>query len=59
MNVLCPDLPKFPDNSSVEDIYEACQLYSVKPPSLNADLFETLLKKTDLAADLQASLVRG
>ena len=59
MNVLCPDPPKYPENSSVEDTYEACQLYNVKPPSLNADLFETLLEKTDLPADLQASLVRG
>ena len=31
----------------------------MKPPGLNADLFERLLTKTDMHVDLQASLVRG
>ena len=31
----------------------------IKPPSLNADLFEELLKTTDINEELQQSLVRG
>ena len=38
---------------------EASRHYKVKPPSLNADLFEQLLGKTNLSIALQASLVRG
>ena len=59
MNVLHPEPLEFPENSSEKNTGEACRLYKVKPPSLNADLFELLLGKTDLSIALQVSLVRG
>ena len=43
----------------MNDTLEACKKYNVKPPSLNADLLETLLKGTTIGYDLQASIVRG
>lgn len=59
MNALHPGPLEFPENSSERNTEEACRLYKVKPPSLNADLFELLLGKTDLSIALQVSLVRG
>ena len=59
MNVLFPQALNFDDRSSVLDTQEACSRYGIKPPSLNADRLEELLKKTDMNEDLQASLVRG
>ena len=38
---------------------EACRIYKVKPPALNADLFSELLSETDINKPLQNSLVRG
>ena len=45
--------------SSEAETLEACKIYSVKPPPLNADLFEKLLRQTDINEELQVSLVRG
>ena len=62
MNKLYPAPLSFHKDSSVEDTKEACRVYGIKPPSLNADLFEALLKTTDFNKDnkeLQQSLVRG
>ena len=59
MNFLFPQAMTFDDRSSVADTLEACSRYGIKPPSLNADRLEELLKKTDMNEDLQASLVRG
>ena len=43
----------------MEDTKEVCRVYGIKPPSLNADLFERLLTTTDINEELQQSLVRG
>ena len=59
MNLLFPQALTFDDRSTVADTLEACSRYGIKPPSLNADRFEDLLKKTEIDEDLQASLVRG
>ena len=59
MNKIHPVPLSFHNNSSVEDTKEACRVYGIKPPSLNADLFKTLLKTTDINEELQQSLVRG
>ena len=59
MNFLFPQAMTFDDRSSVADTLEACSRYGIKPPSLNADRFEELLRKTGIDEDLQASLVRG
>ena len=59
MNKLHPTPLSFHDSSSVEDTNEACRVYGVKPPSLNANLLETLLKDTEMTVELQQSLVRG
>ena len=59
MNVLFPQALIFDDRSSVLDTLEACSRYGIKPPSLNADRLEELLKRTEMNEDLQASLVRG
>ena len=59
MNERHPVPLSFPEPSSVKDTLEACKKYKVKPPSLNADLLETLLKGTTIGYDLQASIVRG
>ena len=59
MNILHPKPLSFPEQSSEQDTQEACQTYNVKPPSLNADLFEELLRKTSVPAVLTASLVRA
>ena len=57
--MLYPTPLSFPQNSSNEDTQEACQRFKVKPPDLNANRFEKLLRKTCINTDLQASLVRG
>ena len=57
--MLYPTPLHFPENSSEEDTLEACQRFKVKPTDLNANLFERLLRKTDINTDLQESLVRG
>ena len=59
MNVLFPQALNFDDRSSVLDTLEAFSRYGIKPPSLNADRLEELLKKTEMNEDLQASVVRG
>ena len=59
INALHPKPLTFPANSSVEDTAEACARYGVKPPFLNADLYEALLEKTSINKELQSSLVRG
>ena len=59
MNKLYPDPLKFHQCSSQEDTEEACRKYKVKPPSLNAALFERLLRETEINAQLQETLVRG
>ena len=59
MNLLFPQALNLDDRSTVADTLEACSKYGIKPPSLNADRFEELLRKTDIDEDLQASLVRG
>ena len=59
MNKTHPAPLSFHNNASEEDTKEACRLYGIKPPSLNADLFEELLKTTDINEELQQSLVRG
>ena len=59
MNRLYLEPLRFHPDSSVEDTNEACRIYEVKEPSLNAVLFEELLQETDIEAKLQASLVRG
>ena len=59
MNNLDPTPLSFPKDSSVENTLEACKIYKIKPPTLNARLFGDLLKQTDMNPKLQASLVRG
>ena len=59
MNLLFPQALTFDDRSTVADTLEACSRYGIKPPSLDADRLEELLKKTEIDDDLQASLVRG
>ena len=58
MNKTHPAPLSFHNNASEEDTREACRLYGIKPPSLNADLFEELLRTTDINEELQQSLVR-
>ena len=59
MNKLYPAPLSFHKDSSLEDTKEARRVYGIKPPSLNADLFEALLKTTDINKEQQLSLVRG
>ena len=59
MNIQHPMPLTFDDRSSPKDTIEACMRYNVKQPSLNADLLELLLKKSEINVKLQASLVRG
>ena len=59
MNGKHPEPLTFPAASSRKDTQEACRRYKVKPPTLNADFLETLLKKTQIEPDLQASIIRG
>ena len=49
----------FPSNSSEKDTLAACDKYGIKRPSLNADLFECLLRKTSINVPLLTSMVRG
>ena len=59
MNTLHPEPVRFPVSSSVANTLEACDIYDIKPPSLNSELFDELLKQTNMAPDLRDSLVRG
>ena len=59
MNFLFPQALTFDDRSTVADTLEACSRYGIKSPSLNADRFEELLKRSEIDEDLQVSLVRG
>ena len=59
MNKLHPAPIPINLDSSQADTAEACARYNIKPPHLNADLFEKLLQKTDINENLQESLVKG
>ena len=59
MNILHPEALQFHPDSSPSDTLNACTKYNIKPPHLNADLFATWLKKTNMNVQLQKDLVRG
>ena len=59
MNYLHPEPLLFHPKSSPDDTREACEKYGVRQPSLNAKLFQELLRKTNIPVALQDSLVRG
>ena len=59
MSLLFPQALTFDDRSTIADNLQECSRYGIKPPSLNADRLEELLKKTEKDEDLQDSLVRG
>ena len=59
MNIVHPIPLVYDSRSSEEDTLEACKKYNVKPPSLNAELFDSLLKKTYIDENTRDSLVRG
>ena len=59
MNKLYPKPLAFDPRSSDNDTREACEKYKIKKSNLNADLFEVLLRRTDINPALQSSLVRG
>ena len=59
MNKEYPKPLAFDPRSSDNDTRDACEKYKIKKSNLNADLFEVLLRRTDINPALQASLVRG
>ena len=59
MNVVHPEPLSFDSRSTVVDTRAACQTYGVKLPELNSTLFEELLERTTITAEMQKSLVRG
>ena len=58
-NIVHPIPLVYDSRSSEEDTLEAGKKYNVKPPSLNAELFDSLLKKTYIDENTRDRLVRG